>query len=58
MMQYAQDCGHARAGVCRKYRGPRGQPELHGVVHQISEADMKQIQITEGGGGNQKMGYK
>lgn len=41
----------------RKYKGPSGKPELHGVVHQISEADMKQIQITEGGGGNDKMGY-
>lgn len=44
--------------AARKYKGPNGRPELHGVVHQITEADMKQIQITEGGGGNRKMGYQ
>ena len=42
----------------RLFRAPSGAPALHGVVHQITEADMKQIQVTEGGGGHEKMGYK
>ncbi len=44
--------------VPRQYRAANGAPALHGVVHQISEADMAQIQATEGGGGNQNHGYK
>jgi hypothetical protein len=34
-----------------------GQPIVHGVLHEISDEDYRQIQITEGGGGHVGVGY-
>ena len=34
------------------------QPKVHGVLHLITEKDMKRIILTEGGGGNKDVGYQ